>query len=217
MANTARGSAGKSGDQQAQARDFVERYTTGDPTEGYSEAEAQQLAAQVLPQLSQDQFRQALQASAANMQTNMKESDRSALNKMLQQRQQGEGMVDITRTGDVVPSGQSGGGGGGAAQPGLDDILGGLLGGGGGSGIGDILGGLLGGGSQAGSASPSLDDVLSGMVGTDQSQTPQSQSQAEPEGGGIGGMLSDVMSSPMGKTLMAGAAAFAMKELFDKG
>jgi hypothetical protein len=73
----------------------------------------------------------------------MPTNQRAQLQEMLQQRQSGQGGVDIQRTG-----GQAGGGGGG----GIDDLLGGLMGGGGasgGGGLGNILGGLMGGGGAA--------------------------------------------------------------------
>jgi hypothetical protein len=80
---------------------------------------------------------------------------------------------------------------GGTQGGGLDDILGGLLGGAGGGGLGNILGGLLGG----------------GQAGT---QTGFQQ------GGGEGGGLGSILSSPAGKAAIAGVAAYAMKEIFDK-
>lgn len=203
----------ESDDQKAKAKDFVNRYTTGDPTEGYTDEEARQMAAAVLPRLSPDQLQQALAVSARNIEANGKQSDRSALAEMMRQREAGKGMVDITRTGENTAP--SGGGNG----PGIDDMLGGLLGGllGGGQSqgqsggdLGGLLGGLLGGGT---ASAGSLDDIFG---------SPQQKPRAVPEDrqvegdGGLGDMLGDLMKSPAGKALIAGAAAFAMKELLDQ-
>ncbi|CAN5746350.1 hypothetical protein BH24CHL4_BH24CHL4_14350 [soil metagenome] len=204
--------------QKAKARDFVDRVTTGDPLSGFDDDEVRE-SASVLKQLSPEQRERALQHSVQNVQSNIKESDRSSLNDMLKQRQSGEGMVDITRSGENVEPGaaQSGGGGGG-----LDDLLGGLLGGGGGGGqsgggggLGGILGGLLGGGggdsqSRGGGG---LDDVLGGLLGGgggSQTGTVEQPSDAD------SGFLGEILSGPMGKAIIAGAAAYAMKEILDK-
>ncbi len=224
----------ESDDQKAKAKDFVDRYTTGDPTEGYTDDEARQMAAAVLPRLSQEQLQQALSASAKNIEANGKESDRSALAQMMRQREAGEGMVDITRTGENAPAGGS------AEQQSVDDVLGGLLGGlvgggqssgQGGTDLGGLLGGLLGGGQSSGQGGTDLGGLLGGLLGggtasagslDDVLGAPQQKPGAVPadrqaeNDGGIGDMLGGLMDSPVGKALIAGAAAFAMKELLDK-
>jgi hypothetical protein len=188
---------GAAGDEEkAKAQDFINRYQTGDPAEGYSEQEAIEQLQAVAKVATPEQMQQALKQSVANL----PDDERAQFNQMLQERQAGTGMVDIERSGDrkEVESRDSSGGGGDSA--GLDDLLGGLLGGmaggsaaqGGGGGLGDILGGLLGGGGGNTGAT-------SGGGGD--------------SGGGIGDLLGGLLSSPAGKAVLAGTAAFAMKEV----
>lgn len=191
-------------DDRARARDFVDRVTTGNPLEGFSDDEVQE-SANVLRRLSPDQRQRAMSSSLNNVRQNLPDSDRSSLRELLEKRRRGEGMVDITRAGENVEPGttrESGGGG-------LDDLLGGLLGGGGGStggggGLDDLLGGLLGGGGSSGGG---LDDLLGGLLGGGDS--PRSGTVEKDAGGG----LSDILGGPLGKAIIAGAAAYAMKEL----
>src|SRR6478735_6271062 len=117
--------------------DFVKRYTTGDPNEGYSEEEAKQQFQKVLKTASPDQIQMAFKKTVENL----PENQRAELGQMVKDRQQGKNLVQIQHTGDGPSAAGTQGGGGG-----LDDVLGGLLGGSGGGGLGDILGGLLGGG-----------------------------------------------------------------------
>jgi len=204
------GAAGE--EQKKKAQDFIDRYQTGKPTEGYSDEEAVQ------------HFRQAAQvATPAQMQAAFKqavaglpENDRAQFNQMLQERKAGKGMVDIERTGErKATTGR--GSSGGADSIGLDDLLGGLLGGAagggaasGGGGLGDILGGLLGSSSGGSSSSGGggLGDILGGMAGGGTAPAQQSDS-----GGGLGDMLGDILKSPIGKAVLAGTAAYAMKEV----
>ena len=137
---------GAAGDEEKKkAEDFIIRYQTGKPTEGYSEKEAVEQLQQAARVATPEQMQTAFKQSVANL----PENERAQFNQMLQDRQAGKGMVDIERSGDrkEVPSRETSGGGGDSV--GLDDLLGGLLGGaaGGssGGGLGDILGGLLGG------------------------------------------------------------------------
>jgi hypothetical protein len=188
---------GAAGDEEkAKAQDFINRYQTGDPAEGYSEQEAIEQLQAVAKVATPEQMQQALKQSVANL----PDDERAQFNQMLQERQAGTGMVDIERSGDrkEVESGDSSGGGGDSA--GLDDLLGGLLGGmaggsaaqGGGGGLGDILGGLLGGGG---------------------GNTGATSGGGSDSGGGIGDLLGGLLSSPAGKAVLAGTAAFAMKEV----
>jgi hypothetical protein len=223
------------GDEAAKAKatEFADRVTTGDPLAGFSDDEVKESAA-ILQQLSPEQRQRAMAASIQNVKTNMTDNERSSLNDMLKQRQAGQGMVDITRSGENVQPGAGGGGesagsiddllggllGGGAGGAGLDDLLGGLLGGGGGGssqsgggGLGDILGGLLGGGGggDKSSGGGGLGDILGGLLGGGKDN--QAGAIEQPSGGGgLGGALGDIMSGPMGKAIIAGAAAYAMKE-----
>jgi len=177
------------------ARDFVNRYSTGDPKEGYSKEEAADYFKQVSRHASPDQMKRALQSSI----NNLPEDDRKKFNEMLQQRQAGKGMIDIERTGERHATTSRSRD---TATPGMDDMLGGLLGGmsGGsaGGGLGDILGGVLGGANQPETAGS-----------RDRSREGESD-------GGVVDMLGDFMSSGLGKAVVAGAAAFAMKELLDQ-
>src|SRR4051794_15474345 len=168
-----------SADEMVQAQDYINRYQTGHPSEGFSSDEAvgylKQLQGEVPPEV--------LQRAAVQTVQNLPADQRQAFNQMLQRRQAGTGMVTIERTGQA-----HGTEGRGAAQGG-DDPLGGLFGNlfggggaaqpapqpapGGGSGMDDMLGGLLGtllGGGmaqsqpQAGGGGP-LDDVFGGLFG----------------------------------------------------
>lgn len=213
---------GTAGDEQkAKAQDFINRYQTGKPTEGVSEEEAIEQLQAVAKVATPEQMQAAFKQSVANL----PDDERAQFNQMLQDRQAGTGMIDIERSGDrkEVSSRDSGSGGGDSV--GLDDLLGGLLGGmsggsagssGGGGGLGDILGGLLGGASgNAGSTSSAgggLGDILSGMAGGG-SAPAQAQSSDKDSGGGIGDLLSGFLGSPAGKAVLAGTAAFAMKEV----
>jgi len=170
----------------AKANDFIQRVTTGDPTQGYSKDEAHAAVSHVLQNAPPDTIQRAMNKSL----NNLSEGQRQEFAQMVQQRQtqgrpsDGSG-VTIQHSGGGSAQAQSGGGG-------FGDVLGGLLGGSGGGGgsLGGLLGGLLGGGG-----------------GT---QTGASHS------GGMGGELGEIMNSPVGKAAMAGMAAFAMKEIMQK-
>lgn len=211
--------------------DFVNRYTTGDPTEGYSTEEAvnylQRVRGEVPPEV--------LQRAAVTTVQNLPADQRAQFAEMLERRRQGSGMVTIERSGEArAAEGRGGGDGGG----GMDDMLGGLFGslmGGGvsqpsprqspqqapqGGGMDDMLGGLLGsllgGGSSPSSRSRDNDqfgDLFGGFLGggspqsAPQRQTPQAHQQSA--GGGVG----DILGSPLGKAVLGGIAAYAMKEM----
>lgn len=130
-----------------------------------------------------------IQNAAKQTVNNMSPAQRSDFAKMLQERQAGQGFVPIEQAGGGTTTSPSSGGG-------IDDILGGLLGGGQGSsgGLGGLLGGLLGGGGGAVAQQPG----------------------ASQSGGASMGGLGDLMKSPIGKMLMAGIAAYGMKELMGK-
>jgi hypothetical protein len=216
------------GDEEAVAKatDFAERVTTGDPLEGFSDDEVTQATA-LLQQLSPEQRQRAMAASVQNVKDNMTDTERSSLNDMLQQRQAGQGMVDITRSGESVEAGTAaataGAAAGGSAS--IDDLLGGLLGGEGGGSLDDLLGGLMGGGSGAsggeGGSGGGIGGMLSGMLGGllgggGGSQASPGAVQGGGGSAGIADMLGDVMNSKAGKAIIAGAAAYAMKEVMGK-
>ncbi len=218
---------GAAGDEEkAKAEDFINRYQTGNPAEGYSEQEAIQQLQAAAKVATPEQMQQAFQQSVARL----PDDERAQFNQMLQERQAGKGMVDINRSGDrkEVSSRDSSGGG---DAPGLNDLLGGLLGGmaggsagsSGGGGLGDILGGLLGGGSggsgSSGNSGGGITDILGGMMGGGNSDAPApapAPKGKESDDGGIGDMISGFLSSPAGKAVLAGTAAFAMKEVLGK-
>jgi len=209
---------GAAGDEQKKkAEDFINRYQTGKPTEGYTDQEALQQLHAAAKVATPEQMQAAFKQSVANL----PENERAQFNQMLQDRKAGTGMVDIERSGDRkdVTSRDSSGGGN---QPGLDDLLGGLLGGAaggsGGGGLGDILGGLLGGGqssSGSGGGSGGLGDILGGVLGggNTAATAPAVPTKQDDSGGGLGDMLGDILKSPVGKAVLAGTAAFAMKEV----
>lgn len=190
---------GAAGDEQkAKAEDFINRYQTGKPSEGYSNEEAVQALKEVSKVATPAQMQAAFQQSVAAL----PEDERAQFNQMLQDRKAGTGTIDIERSGErkEVTSRDTSGSDSGSA-PGLDDLLGGLLGGlsgasgsSGGGGLSDILGGLLGGASGATAA------TAPSSGGGD-------------SGGGIGDLLGGLLSSPAGKAVLAGTAAFAMKEV----
>jgi hypothetical protein len=223
----------RSQEERAQAEDFINRYTTGSPTEGFSSDEAvnylRELRGEVPPEV--------MQRAAVETVRNLPEEQRKQFAEMLERRRAGTGMVTVERTGEArATEGRE------AAQPGgMDDLFGGLFGGllggsmaqsqpqpqprqapSGSSGMDDMLGGLLGGllggpapapSGRTSQASDPFGDLLGGLLGggmgapesDPRRQTPQEQ-------GGIG----DILASPLGKAVLGGIAAYAMKEMMDK-
>ncbi|MGH2558741.1 MAG: hypothetical protein ACRDJH_06735 [Thermomicrobiales bacterium] len=161
-----------------QAKDFVNRYEEGDPTEGFSSEEAIAHYRQVAKDASPETMQRATQKAVERLNP----SQREDFAKMLKERQQGQ----VERR-----EGDSGGGAG------LDDLLGSLMGGSasgqaGGGGIGDLFGSLMGGGD------------------SDRGTT-----QATASGGAGGFDVGDILGSNVGKAVLGGIAAFAMKEILD--
>jgi hypothetical protein len=228
----------RSPEEVAQAEDFINRYTTGHPAEGFSSEEA----VNYLRQVRNEAPPEVMQRAAVETVRNLPEDQRRAFAEMLQRRQAGSGMVTIERTGEArAAEGRSGSPAGG----GMDDMLGGLFGGlfGGGttqpdpypqprqtpSGqgglgaddmLGGLLGGLLGGGmtqqQPRGSSQPDnnpFDDLFGGMFGgRDDQPAPRQRQQPQAQGGGV----DEILSSPLGKAVLGGIAAFAMKEMMDR-
>ena len=171
----------------AQANDFVQRYTTGGPAEGYTGEEALKNFLAVSEYASPEQLQRATQQAVANLPSDQ----RAAFGKMLEERQQGTGLVDIQR------SGQTSQGAGGAAAGGAagGDLFGSILGG--------LLGAPAGGGGAAPQGGGALGDILGQMMGGAQAQQAP---QPEAKGGGL-------MDNPMTKMVLGGIAAYAMKEI----
>jgi hypothetical protein len=228
----------RSPEEVANAKDFINRYTTGNPSEGFSTEEAvnylREVRAEAPPEV--------MQRAAVETVRNLPDDQRKAFAEMLQRRQAGSGMVTIERTGEAhAAQGRSGSPAGG----GMDDMLGGLFGGlfGGGTTqpdpypqprqtpqgqggfgaddmLGGLLGGLLGGGmtqqQPRGYSQPDnnpFDDLFGGMFGGGDDQTvPQQRQQPQAQGGGV----DEILSSPLGKAVLGGIAAFAMKEMMDR-
>ena len=221
----------RSPEERAQAEDFIQRYTTGSPTEGFSSEEA----VGYLRELRGDVPPEVMQRAAAETVRNLPDAQRRQFAEMLERRRAGTGMVTIERTGEArAAEGRE------AAQPGgMDDMLGGLFGGlfgggmeqpepqprqtpGGAPGMDDMLGGLLGGllGGPAptsrGGASQANDpfgDLLGGLLGGGPgAPEPDPRRQEPAQAGGIG----DILASPLGKAVLGGIAAYAMKEMMEK-
>src|SRR5215217_4511940 len=151
----------RSPEEVAQAKDFINRYTTGRPSEGFSSDEA----VNYLRQLRSEAPPEVMQRAAVETVRNLPEDQRKAFAEMLQRRQAGSGMVTIERTGQAhAAEGRSGSQAGGGMDDMLGGLFGGLFGGGmaqpdpypqprqmpqtqsqGGFGADDMLGGLLGG------------------------------------------------------------------------
>lgn len=229
----------RSPEEVAQAQDFIQRYSTGHPSEGFSSDEA----VNYLRQLRGEAPPEVMQRAAVETVRNLPDDQRKAFAEMLQRRQAGSGMVTIERTGEArAEEGRSGQ----AAGGGMDDMLGGLFGGlfggdtsqpqpqprqvpqgQGGFGADDMLGGLLGGLLGGGMAQPQprgqtapaddgnpFGDLFGGLFGggDDQAPAPQQRQQPQARGGGV----DEILSSPLGKAVLGGIAAFAMKEMMDR-
>lgn len=147
---------GESTGDKAKAQDFIKRVTTGDPTQGYDDDEANEAVQTVIRNAPRETIDRAMQQSMGNLNDNQ----RAEFSQMLQQR------TAQGRPATQASQGSNQGGG-------IDDILGGLLGGGSGGGIGDLLGGLLGGGDsgqsnqtqRGGSQGGGLGDIMSNPIG----------------------------------------------------
>jgi hypothetical protein len=231
----------RSPEEVAHAKDFINRYTTGHPSEGFSSEEA----VNYLRQVRSEAPPEVMQRAAVETVRNLPDDQRKAFAEMLQRRQAGSGMVTIERTGQAHAAE---GRGGSPAGGGMDDMLGGLFGGlfGGGATqpdqypqprqspqgqggfgaddmLGGLLGGLLGGGmtqqQPRGHSQPDnnpFDDLLGGLFGggDDQAEPRQRQQRQQPQA--QGGGVDEILSSPLGKAVLGGIAAFAMKEMMDR-
>lgn len=230
-----RGGRRRDPEERARREDFINRYTTGNPSEGFSSEEAvgylRELRGEVPPDV--------MQRAAVETVRNLPDEQRRQFAEMLERRRAGTGMVTIERTGEArAAEGRDVAQGGG-----MDDLFGGLFGGllGGGmaqpepqsqprqapSGapgmddmLGGLLGGLLGGGmaqpeprGRTSQASDPFGDLLGGLLGGGMAAPePDPRRQDPQQQGGIG----DILGSPLGKAVLGGIAAYAMKEMMDK-
>lgn len=218
----------RSAEERDRAHDFINRYTAGNPAEGFSSDEA----VNYLRELRQDAPPEVLRNAAVETVRNLPEDQRKAFAEMLQRRQAGTGMVTIDRAGEAHQTA----GRAPAAGGGLDDALGGLFGGllggtmaqpapqpqpapGYDDALGGLLGGLLGGAPPAterqephASSGNPLGDLFGGLFGGGE-ETPEPRQRQTPE---QRGGINEVLSSPLGKAVLGGIAAYAMKEMMDR-
>ncbi|HET7095434.1 MAG TPA: hypothetical protein VFI22_18225 [Thermomicrobiales bacterium] len=166
------------------AHEFYNRYTTGNPAEGYDTREAYQMYKQAAHEATPQQMQKALQQTVQNMTPDQ----RAEFNQMLQQRQRGQGTVDIPRQ---------------------DPGAGGLL---------DTIGSMFGGGQTAAAQTThDVDDggFLGHLFGHGAQPAPQAappQRQNEDQGSIFPGFL----DNPLAKVIMGGVAAYAAKEIADQ-
>ncbi|MCC6313649.1 MAG: hypothetical protein IT337_06520, partial [Thermomicrobiales bacterium] len=198
---------------------FVNRYTSGNPAEGYDLHEAASMFDRVRGDLTPEEMRQALQATLANM-TPAQRAEMATLLGGAHGASEGGAPAMGLRAGS--PPGK-----GGASVGSLEDLLGGMIGGaagsqtsahgrgqaaesfggllgGGGSGgdLGGLLGALLGSGAPAGQGGGS--DVLGGLLGALGGGQPAAQT-AQPN------PMSDML-----KMVLGGIAAYAMKQMLEQ-
>jgi hypothetical protein len=194
----------RSPEEIARAQDFITRYTTGHPSEGFSSDEAIGYLRELRDEAPPDVWQHATTETVRNL----PEDQRKAFSEMLERRQAGTGLVTVERTGEArAAQGREGAPAGGL---GLDDVLGGLF------------GGLLGGGAAQSQPQPRtrdvpdrnpLDDLFGGLFGGgDTVPEPRQPPQPPEQRGGV----DEILSSPLGKAVLGGLAAFAMKEMMDK-
>jgi hypothetical protein len=229
----------RSPEEVAQAEDFINRYSTGHPSEGFSSEEA----VNYLRQVREEAPPEVLQRAAVETVRNLPDDQRKAFAEMLQRRQSGAGMVTIERTGEArATEGRGASPSGGGMDDMLGGLFGGLFGGGmaqpdpypqprqvpqgqGGFGADDMLGGLLGGLLGGGMAQPQqpgynqpdnnpFDDLFGGMFGGGGTSASEGQYRQQPQA--QGGGVDEILSSPLGKAVLGGIAAFAMKEMMDR-
>jgi membrane protein involved in colicin uptake len=88
----------------------------------------------------------------------------------------------------------------------------------GGVGLDDLLGGLLGGGMSqsggAGSGTGGITDILGGLLGGASGQPGATAQPGTTQGGG-GFDFGDILSHPAAKAVLAGVAAYGMKEMME--
>jgi hypothetical protein len=179
------GDEGEVQQKAAQAEDFVKRYEQGDPAEGYSTEEAVEHYKQVAAVVSPEQLQKATQKSVQRLTP----EERQDFAKMLQQRQAGQ-----------VPQREGAEAAGGM---GLDDILGSLLG-----------GGMSQTGATSGGGGGGLGDILGSFMGGMTEQPGATRTGAAQQGGG-GFDIGDILSNPAAKAVLAGVAAYGMKEIME--
>ena len=152
------------GGDSERARDFVQRYEEGDPTEGYSREEATEAVQTTMRHASPETMQRAWQQSLGRLSDNQ----RAQFAEMLEQRRAsgrrgGEATGHAASRGPVIQ--RSGGGGvaaGAAGGSSLEEMFGGLFGGMTGQSRSRQTGATGGGGSDL---IDNLGDILSSPVG----------------------------------------------------
>jgi hypothetical protein len=191
--------------EQARAQEFIQRYTTGDPAEGFASEEA----IGYLRELRQDAPPEVWPRAAAQTVQHLPPAQRQTFAEMLERREAGTGMVTIERSGEARAAQQREGGAPGGL--GMEDMLGSLLGG--------LLGGSMAPQQPAprGGGTPDLnplDDLLGGLFASRDEPPPQPRQPPpapQPRGG-----VDEILSNPLGKAVLSGLATFAMKEMLDR-
>jgi hypothetical protein len=180
------------------ARDFVKRFSEGNPSEGYSQEEAAERLNDVLAHANSDQ---------------VKRATRAALNNLPEDQQQEFGKF-VSELKARKSGGDAGAAGGSFSMDDIADMFG--QSGGSANSLDDLLGGLLGGGGTTGAASGGggLGGMLSGMLGGLLGGGDKSNSGATASGDD-GFNIGDLLSGPTGKLIMGGIAAYLTKEMLD--
>jgi hypothetical protein len=194
----------RSPEEIARAQDFITRYTTGHPSEGFSSDEAIGYLRELRDEAPPDVW----QRATAETVRNLPEDQRQAFSEMLERRRAGTGMVTVEHTGEV--RGAQGREGAPAGGLGLDDVLGGLF------------GGMLGGGAAQPQSQPRtrvipdrnpLDELCGGLFGGSINVQKLRQQPLPLE---QRGEVDEIVSIPLGEAVLTDLAAFAMKEKMDK-
>ena len=170
-------------DVQQHMQDFYNRYTNGDPSQGYTTHEAYQAYQQAAHDATPQQMQTALQQTVQNMSPDQ----RAEFNQMLQQRQRGQGTVNIPRqdpgTGGLLGTIGSLFSGEQAPTAQTHDV-----------GDGGFLGHIFGHGSQI------------------QAQAQPAAQQSDDQGSVFPGFL----DNPLAKVVMGGVAAYAATQIADQ-
>ena len=172
-------------------KEFIERYTTGDPSEGFTTEEAAAHLREMREEMSPAQFRRAMQRTLEHLPP----SQRDDFIRIMREYQAGatQPATGAAAAAARTPAAEMTAGDA-AARPGADPfggILTGLMGGGaagaGGVGVGDLLDDLTKGGLRAPATTPGK-------------QPTEADFHA-------------LLNSPLGKAVLGGVAAFGMQEM----
>lgn len=229
----------KGGPSRQESTDFVKRFETGHPSEGYTDDEVLARYGQVAHQVTPEEYERA----ATEAFSRLSPKERDEFTRYLQQQAQAKMNQAPQRPtsggglGGALGGVLGGGGGGGAlgsilgaAKGGgaggtIGDILGGMMGGqnrSSGGGIGDILGSVLGGRSAPAAPTGGLDPSVLGKVATELHKHPGLLRTIL--GGGAPAAApapqaapqKSIFGSPLAKAAMAGIAAVLVKNMLTR-